>query len=606
MKNSAPAPGYKPISEYGVIGDLHSVALVGTDGSIDWCCLPRFDSPSLFAALLDKDKGGRFKISPVGPTVNKQMYLSDTAVLLTRFLTPDGVGEIEDFMPLREGAASEDAPHEIVRRVRVVRGTMRFRLDLRPGFDYARARHKLSLTSRGAVFACGRARVGLTSPIKLKAAGQGVSAEFTLKAGRCATFLLRHEEDHVSALDKSFDDEKAFCDTVDFWRRWTSGIRYKGRWLEMVRRSAITLKLLTYAPTGAIVAAPTTSLPERLGGERNWDYRYTWIRDAAFTVYSFLSLGLTAEAEGFMRWIDARAREAGGKGSLQVLYSVTGRHDIPEKTLTHLEGYAGSAPVRVGNAAAGQFQLDIYGELMDTVYLANKYGRPISHELWTHLRTLLDYACDNWRKPDDGIWEVRGGRQNFVYSKMMAWVALDRGLRLAGSRGFPGDQLRWLRERDAVYEQVMERGWNEKRKSFVQHYGSGALDAANLLMPMVHFVAPTDPRMLGTLDATLKSLTSDSLVRRYQIGEGADDGLSGGEGSFSMCTFWLAEALSRAGRVSQARLIFEKMLSYANHLGLYSEQTGPCGEALGNFPQAFTHLALITAAYQLDQVLGQS
>ncbi|HVC09757.1 MAG TPA: glycoside hydrolase family 15 protein [Elusimicrobiota bacterium] len=605
MKNSAQAPGYKPISEYGVIGDLRTVALVGTDGSIDWCCLPRFDSPSLFAALLDKDKGGHFKISPVGQTINKQMYLSDTAVLLTRFLTPDGVGEIEDFMPLREGAASEDAPHDIVRRVRVVRGAMRFRLDLHPAFDYARARHKLSLTSRGAVFACGRARVGLTSPIKLKAEGQGVSAEFTLKAGKCATFLLRHDEDHASALEKNFDDEKAFCDTVDFWRRWTAGIRYKGRWLEMVRRSAITLKLLTYAPTGAIVAAPTASLPERLGGERNWDYRYTWIRDAAFTVYAFLNLGLTAEAESFMHWIDARAREAGGKGSLQVLYSVTGRHEVPEKILTHLEGYAGSAPVRVGNAAAGQFQLDIYGELMDTVYLANKYGRPISHELWTHLRTLLDYACDNWRKPDDGIWEVRGGRRNFVYSKMMAWVALDRGLRLAGSRGFPGDQLRWLRERDAVYEQVMERGWDEKRKSFVQHYGSNALDAANLLMPMVHFVAPTDPRMLGTLDATLKGLTSDSLVRRYQIGKGADDGLSGGEGSFSMCTFWLAEALCRAGKVSQARLIFEKMLSYANHLGLYSEQTGPCGEALGNFPQAFTHLALITAAYQLDQVLGR-
>ncbi|MDE1976713.1 MAG: glycoside hydrolase family 15 protein [Elusimicrobia bacterium] len=597
--------GYKPISEYGVIGDLRTVALVGTDGSIDWCCLPRFDSPSLFAALLDKEKGGHFKISPLGPAVNKQMYLSDTAVLLTRFLTPGGVGEIEDFMPLRAKAAAEGEPHEIVRRVRVVRGGMRFKIDLQPAFDYARASHRLSLSSRGAVFTSGRAAVGLTSPVKLKAEGRGAAAEFSLKAGQSATFLLRRAENHHPPLEKTFDEEKAFCDTVDFWRRWTGRIRYKGRWLEMVRRSAITLKLLTYAPTGAVVAAPTASLPERLGGGRNWDYRYTWIRDAAFTVYSFLSLGLTEEAESFMRWIDARAREAGGKGSLQVLYSVTGRHDVPEKVLTHLEGYAGSAPVRIGNGAVGQFQLDIYGELMDTAYLANKYGRPISHELWTHLRTLLGYACDNWRKPDDGIWEVRGGRQHFVYSKMMAWVALDRGLRLAQVRGLPADRLRWLRERDAVYEQIMERGWDEKRKSFVQHYGSKALDAANLLMPMVHFVAPTDPRMLGTLDAVLKNLTSDSLVRRYRIGEGADDGLSGGEGAFSMCTFWLAEALSRAGRVSQARLIFEKMLSYANHLGLYSEQIGPCGEALGNFPQAFTHLALITSAYQLDQALGR-
>ncbi|HEX4047951.1 MAG TPA: glycoside hydrolase family 15 protein, partial [Elusimicrobiota bacterium] len=568
MSDTGGAPGYKPISQYGVIGDLRTVALVGTDGSIDWCCLPRFDSPSLFAALLDRVKGGRFKISPAGPTVNKQIYLSETAVLLTRFLTPDGVGEIEDFMPLSAGAAAEDEPHEVVRRVRVVRGTMRFRLELTPAFDYARARHRLKIGSKGAVFKSGRSRVGLTSPVPLKADGTGVGAEFTLRAGQRATFLLRHTEDHQPELDPGFDDEKSFAETVEFWRGWTAGIRYKGRWREMVRRSAITLKLLTYAPTGAIVAAPTASLPERLGGERNWDYRYTWIRDAAFTVYSFMRLGLTAEAEAFMGWVDARAREAGKKGSLQVLYSVTGLHKIPEETLPHLEGYAGSAPVRVGNAAAKQFQLDIYGELMDSVYLSNKYGRPISHDLWVHLRTLLDYSCDHWRRPDDGIWEVRGGRRNFVYSKLMTWVALDRGLRLADARGFPADRARWTRERDAVYADIMKKGWKESRGSFVQHYGSSALDAANLLMPMVHFVAPTDPRMLGTLDATMKTLVSDSLVHRYQLGRGAGDGLSGGEGTFSMCTFWLVEALSRAGRVAEARLIFEKMVSYSNHLGL--------------------------------------
>jgi pentatricopeptide repeat protein len=605
MSDTGGSPGYKPISQYGIIGNLRTVALVGTDGSIDWCCLPRFDSPSLFAAILDRRKGGYFKISAHGSTINKQMYLSDTAVLLTRFLTPDGVGEIEDFMPLRSACAAESAPNELVRRVRVVRGTMRFRLELHPAFDYARARHRLRLAPAGAVFTSGRARVGLTSPVRLKAAGTGVEAEFTLRAGQSTTFLLRHVEDHRPELAEGFDGERTFADTVAFWRAWTAGIRYKGRWREMVRRSAITLKLLTYAPTGAIVAAPTTSLPEHLGGVRNWDYRYTWIRDAAFTVYSFLRLGLTAEAEGFMRWIEARAHEAGRKGRLQPLYSVTGRHEIPEETLPHLEGYARSSPVRIGNAAARQFQLDIYGELMDSVYLSNKYSRPISHELWNHLRTLLNYACDNWRRPDDGIWEVRGGRKNFVYSKLMTWVALDRGLRLADTRGFPANRERWIRERDSVYAQIMKKGWKESRGSFVQHYGSPALDAANLLMPMVHFVAPTDPRMLGTIDAALRTLVSDSLVHRYQRGRGARDGLSGDEGTFSMCTFWLVEALSRAGRVQEARLIFEKMLSYSNHLGLYSEQIGPCGEALGNFPQAFTHLALITSAYQLDQVLGE-
>ncbi|MDE2039291.1 MAG: glycoside hydrolase family 15 protein [Elusimicrobia bacterium] len=596
-------PGYKPISEYGVIGDLRTVALVGTDGSIDWCCLPRFDSPSVFAALLDKGKGGHFRIAPEGPAVHKQMYLSDTCVLLTRFLCPDGIGEVEDFMPLRSGPEAEDAPHELVRRVRVMRGTMRFSLELRPAFDYGRRRHRARLEPGGAVFTCGRARLGLTSKLRLKPGDGGVAAQFTLKAGDCATFLLRFAEDRQPALSPGFDGTRAFCETVDFWRGWTAGIRYNGRWREMVVRSALTLKLLTYSPTGAILAAATTSLPERIGGSRNWDYRYTWIRDAAFTVYSFLRLGLTAEAEAFMRWVDARACEAGRKGWLQVLYSVTGRHDIPEQTLTHLEGYAGSAPVRVGNAAARQFQLDVYGELMDTAYLANKYGRPISHDLWSHLRTLLDYACDHWRKPDDGIWEVRGGRRHFVYSKLMTWVALDRGLRLADARGLPGKRQRWQRERSAIYEQIMRRGFNASRNSFVQHYGSQALDAANLLMPMVHFVSPTDPRMLGTLDATMKSLVSDNLVHRYKVGKGADDGLSGGEGTFSMCTFWLVEALARGGRVQEARLAFEKMLSYANHLGLYSEQIGLTGEALGNFPQAFTHLALISAAYQLDLLL---
>ena len=599
------AAEYKPISQYGIIGDLRTAALVGSDGSIDWCCLPRFDSPSVFAAVLDARKGGRFKLAPLGETVNKQMYLADTCVLLTRFLTPDGVGEVEDFMPASARRGPEDEPHVLIRRARVVRGAMRFRLDLQPGFDYARARHRLRVDRRGAVFSSGGARLSLAAPVRLKAAGGGVSAEFALRAGDELTFLLRWSEGRQAPFDPGFDAGLAFHDTVEFWRRWAGGIRYQGRWREMVVRSALTLKLLTYGPSGAIVAAPTASLPESLGGPRNWDYRYTWVRDAAFTIYALLRLGLKSEAEGFMGWIDARCREAGRKGALQTLYSVTGRHEIPEEVLGHLEGYAGSSPVRIGNGAAKQFQLDIYGELMDTVYLADRHSAPISYDLWSHLRTLLDFACAHWREPDDGIWEVRGGRKHFVYSKVMTWVALDRGLRLADGRGLPADRERWSKERDAVYEEVMRRGWSEKKGAFVQYYGCDALDASSLVMPLVRFISPTDPRMLSTLEAAMKELASDSLVYRYRAGRAASDGLAGGEGTFSMCTFWLVEALARAGRLTEARLIFEKMLSYASHLGLFSEQIGPTGESLGNFPQAFTHVALISAAWRLDQLLGE-
>lgn len=407
--------------------------------------------------------------------------------------------------------------------------------------------------------------------------------------------------------------ERIFAQTVDYWHRWLSQCTYKGRWREIVHRSALVLKLLTYAPTGAIVAAPTCSLPEGIGGVRNWDYRYTWVRDAAFTIYALMRIGFTTEAAEFMHWIESRIHELAADGSLQVMYGIDGRHHLTEETLDHLEGYRGSRPVRVGNGAYNQLQLDIYGELIDSVYLYNKYGAPISYDLWRELRRMVNFVAENWRRPDEGIWEVRGGARHFVYSKLMCWVALDRGLRLADKRSFPADRDRWLKVRDEIYEDLMANGWNEQRRAFVQSYGSDTLDAANLMLPMVFFLAPNDPRMIATLEAMMRppeqgGLLSNSLVYRYDTEHGID-GLDGEEGTFNICTFWLVEALTRAGRtdrskLDQARLIFERMLTYANHLGLYAEETGPRGEALGNFPQAFTHLALISAAFNLDRTLG--
>jgi GH15 family glucan-1,4-alpha-glucosidase len=398
---------------------------------------------------------------------------------------------------------------------------------------------------------------------------------------------------------------EAFNRTVRYWRGWLAKSTYRGRWREMVHRSALTLKLLTYRPTGAIVAAPTTSLPEGIGGARNWDYRYTWIRDAAFSLYGLLRLGFTEEAGAFMGWLSDRYRESAGRGDgpLQVMYCVDGRPDLEELELDHLEGYRGSGPVRVGNGAATQLQLDIYGELIDSVYLYNKYGQPISYDDWSALVAIVEWICGNWDRPDEGIWEVRGGRQNFTYSRMMCWVAIERAIRMARQRGLPADLNRWRDQRDAITQQILDRGWRAQRNAFVQHYDTDVLDASVLLMPLTKFIAPRDPRWLSTLDAIGEELVSDSLVYRYNM-EASPDGLDGEEGTFSICTFWYVEAMARAGHMDEARLAFEKMLTYANHLGLYSEEIGPSGEALGNFPQAFTHLALISAAVNLDAQLG--
>jgi len=433
-----------------------------------------------------------------------------------------------------------------------------------------------------------------------------VRCEFTLDAGESATFVLEQVPETYVPRHYSEDETKeAFENTVDFWRGWLARSRYHGRWREMVHRSALTLKLLTYAPTGAIVAAPTTSLPEGIGGARNWDYRYTWIRDAAFSIYALLRLGFTDEAAGFMEWLTKRFQEPrpGTSDPLQVLYDIRGGFDLKERILPHLEGYRGSAPVRIGNGAAEQLQLDIYGELIDSVYLHDKYGSPIHYDAWSDLCRVIDWIVANWDQADEGVWEVRGGSHKFTYSRLMSWVAVERAIRMAIHRGLPADLARWQSTRDEIYHQIMRRGWHPEREAFVQHYDSDVLDASVLLMPLVKFIAPADRRWLSTLDAITRELVSDSLVYRYNTGA-SPDGLEGDEGTFSICTFWYVEALARAGRLDEARLVFEKMLTYANHLGLYSEEIGLTGEALGNFPQAFTHLALISAAYCLDQQLG--
>lgn len=599
---------YKPIEHYGVIGDMHSVALVGIDGSIDWCCLPYFDSPSLFAAILDEHKGGHFKIAATQAGTRRQMYLPETNVLMTRFLGNESVGEVIDFMPITYDVLGSTArTHEIIRFARAVRGTVKFRLECFPAFDYAREPHTTFVNSKGAIFEAHRKRIALASSVPLHHDGSGVVADFTLQPGELAKFVIRQNNDFSAdqLLDAPLPTREALMNTINYWRRWISHCTYQGRWREMVTRSALVLKLLTFQPTGAMVAAPTTSLPEEIHGERNWDYRYTWIRDAAFTTYAFMRLGFLEEAAQFMDWLQQRVSEEEQiNGPLNIMYGIDGRHELPEFTLDHLEGYCQSKPVRIGNAAAHHLQLDIYGELMDSVYLYDKYGSPLHYDMWTQLRRMMDWVSKNWDRPDEGIWEVRGGRQHFTYSKMQCWVALDRGVRLSAKRGLPLDHENIIRERDRIYESIMTKGWSATRKSFVQYFGSDALDASILMMPLVLFVSPTDPRMRSTIDAIVEELVSDSLVHRYEIGKGAGDGLSGREGTFSICTFWLVEALTRTGRIDEARYIFEKMLTYANHLGLYAEEIGTCGQALGNFPQAFTHLGLISAAFNLDRTLS--
>jgi len=611
MPGTETAKRFQPIENYGAIGNMRSVALVSVQGSIDFLCFPDFDSPTIFAALLDPERGGCFALNPDLPDLRvKQLYLPETNILITRFLSQAGVAEVTDFMPVVEDKDKQRYGHHIIRMLRVVKGGVRFQMHCAPRFNYARSGHRVQREQGSVCFIpdsseCPGMALHATFPLNID--GADAKASFTLNAGETALMAfgqVDEEEKTPSAVLDPASVQAHFEETSRFWRDWIGRSNYTGRWREMVNRSALALKLLCSAEHGSLIAAPTFGLPEQIGGERNWDYRYTWLRDASFSLYAFMRLGFVEEARAFAHWIRDRMRDDAENGPLQVMYHPDGRQDLEEKTLDSLSGYKDSRPVRIGNGASHQLQLDIYGELMDAVYLANKYGDAISYDGWHNLLRIVEWLAVNWQRPDEGIWEVRGGRREFLHSRLMCWVAFDRAIRLASRRSLAGPTERWQEIRDTIYEDIFRNFWSEDLKAFVQYEGSQTLDASVLLMPLMRFISPVDRRWLSTLDAIEKKLTEDALVYRYDNVGAPVDGLSGREGSFTACSFWFIECLARSHQTEKARLLFDKMLGYANHLGLYSEQLGSSGEHLGNFPQAFTHLALISAATFLDRALS--
>ncbi|TPE46056.1 glycoside hydrolase family 15 protein [Pontibacter mangrovi] len=594
---------YLPIEDHGVIGDLNTVALVGLNGTIDFMCFPNFDSPTIFASMLDAEKGGCFTIAPTHNGIkHRQLYLPDTNVLLTRFLSDKGIGEVTDFMPVEE----HNQGSMLIRRVSCVHGDMEFEMRCSPRFNYALNGNAVAQSHEKEIVFSDEQKGGLTLRLKstqpLKAAGQDATAKFSLRTGEVVDFILENAScESPEAVDMEKYITRSLYDTINYWKDWIAKCSYRGRWLEVVNRAALVLKLMTSYKYGSMVASPTFGLPEEIGGVRNWDYRYTWIRDASFTVYGLLRLGYKQEARNFVSWVNRQCDDVASAGHLRLMYTLSGKLELEEVSLDHLQGYKGSRPVRIGNGAYNQVQLDIYGELLDSIYLYDKYVSPISWEFWNDLRQQVEWVCDNWQRKDEGIWEVRGGRKHFLYSRLMCWVAIDRAMKIATNHSYPMPH-RWQEERDKIFFSIHNEFWNEELQSFVQYKGAETVDAATLLMPLIRFISPKDPRWLSTLKLIEKRLVSDALVFRYRSNE-AFDGLEGGEGTFSMCTFWYVECLARSGQVDKARLFFEKMLGYANHLGLYAEMLGLKGDHLGNFPQAFTHLGLISAALSINDML---
>ncbi|KAI1188908.1 glycoside hydrolase family 15 protein [Nemania serpens] len=660
------ASGYLPIEHYGMIGNMRTCALVSIDGSIDFMCWPDFDSPSLFCRLLDKDKGGYFSISPPDLTscTAKQQYLPSSAILQTRYINEDGVVNLVDFFPRPKNAnilttnttrtsyretrsVLEELKQWLVRRVECIRGHFTLDVEVFPAFDYARKSHSTTVLEQPRSSNTSQSRIvifqsedetermqldlcidsgvdesAVSPSVDFKRVrrpdmkGEGVVARVTLQEGQSISFILRQDlPNHVTPNITMAVLDSQQNDTQLFWHNWLSMCRYKGAWREVVFKSLMILKMLTYEPTGAIVAAPTFSIPEAIGGTRNWDYRLSWVRDSSFTIYILLRVGYTEEADAYMSFISDRFRKSlTEEGALPIMFTIKGETDILEQELDHLEGYKGSKPVRIGNGAASHQQFDIYGELMDSIYLYNKYGKPISWDVWVSIRKLLNYVLTIRDQPDMSIWEVRNNKQNFVYSKIMLWVAFDRGLRLADKRCLPcPDRAKWLEARDNLYEEIMDKGYNVEMQSFIQSYENRTLiDSSILIAPLVFFITPTDPRFLNTVERILRpleqgGLTDTGLVHRYNS-ELSQDGVGGCEGAFSMCTFWLVEALTRAGEYDRKYLaravnLFENMLSFSNHHTMFSEEISRTGEQLGNTPQAFSQLALISAAFNLNRAM---
>jgi GH15 family glucan-1,4-alpha-glucosidase len=592
-----------PIENHGLIGNMRSAALVSLAGAIDFFCYPEFDSPTIFAALLDPEKGGAFTLRPEKEDfVVNQLYVPDTNVLMTRFLFDDGIAEITDVMPV----GNDPLGHCIARKLVVIEGELSFRAECQPRFDYARSKHHATAQQNAVTFTPENKAIPamrLLASLPLDAKDGDAFATFTLKAGQHAYFVFG-AADHALAEDDLEDAIPKHIDTTcSFWKSWSRQSTYRGRWREIVQRSALLLKLLSSEKYGSIIAAPTFSLPEQIGGARNWDYRYTWLRDASFTLYALSRLGYIEESKNFNRWMKERLTFKNSEGPLQTMYGIDGRTKLDEIELTHLAGYRDSKPVRIGNAAYTQLQLDIYGELFDAEYLSSKYGDGISYGGWEAMKKVLRWLADHWQDPDEGIWEVRGGRREFLHSRLMCWVAFDRAVRLGNKRSLAGP-FDWMEKaRDAIAQDIHENFWNEERKTFVQYKGATAVDASTLLMPLMRFISPTDPRWVSTLKVIEQDLTTDTLVKRY-LTESGVDGLEGSEGSFTACSFWFVEALARTGQVERAHELFEKLMTYSNHLGLYPEELGPKGKHLGNFPQALTHLALISAATYLDRKLS--
>lgn len=590
-----------PIGAHGIIGDMRSAALVNDKGSVDFFCWPEFDSPTIFCSLLDTPEAGIFQLAPDLPDARReQIYLPDTNVLQTRWLSEHAVVEITDMLPIGDDV---DALPLLMRRVRVVSGSATFNLRCAVRHDYGRAETRAEIDEKDVTFhAAGQPSIRLASDQALQIDAQAAVAQFTLKHNETAAFMLGGSDDPRFAEGAA---ELCMERTLKFWRGWIGQSNYRGRWREMVNRSALALKLLTSRRQGAILAAATFGLPETPGGERNWDYRYTWIRDASFTVYAFMRLGFVDEANHYMQWLRGRVSDCCGKPmKLNILYAIDGQQELPETELTHLSGHGGAQPVRIGNGAYDQIQLDIFGELMDAVYLVNKYGDAISHEGWRHVGEVVDQVCENWQSEDVGIWEMRGETHHFLHSRLMCWVALDRAIRLASKRSLPAPFARWDETRQAIYTDIWDNFWDEERGHFVQYKGGTALDGSMLLMPLVRFVSAKDPRWLSTLQAIEKTLVRDGMVYRYRNEDANIDGLSGTEGAFAACSFWYVECLARAGQVEKAHLEFEQLLRYANPLGLYAEEFDSHGRHLGNTPQALTHLALISAASFLDRKLS--